>query len=124
MLTTTGPDIYVATMTICITDSYDGLEETLNHIKSLNISIYPGENITDYCDEIFVDADLLDSAGAFNNEHLGYITRIFEYAYSYRLCLWDIQKYKDITDFIKNICVRIMDFIPPEELIAYESRVK
>ena len=46
-------------------------------MKSLKLNIYPGENVTDCCAAILVDAERLDSAGAIKPEHLGYIIRIF-----------------------------------------------
>ena len=76
-LTSTGPEVFVATMTKFFSGSYDALEETLNHIKSLKLKNYPGETVTDCCAAILVDAECLESAGAFKPAHLGYITRIF-----------------------------------------------
>ena len=40
-------------------------------MESLKLKIYPGENVTDCCAVILVDAERLESAGAFNPEHLG-----------------------------------------------------
>ena len=40
-LTATGPEVYVAIMTTFLSDSYDALEETLNHMKSLKLKSYP-----------------------------------------------------------------------------------
>ena len=77
-LTATVPEVFVATMTSFLSNSYDALEETLNHMKSLKLKIYPGEKITDCCAAILVDAERLESAGAFKPDHLGYITHIFE----------------------------------------------
>ena len=76
-LTATGPEVYVAIMTTFFSDSYDALEETLNHMKSLKLKSYPGENVTDCCAAILVDAKRLESAGAFKPDHLGYIIRNF-----------------------------------------------
>ena len=59
-------------------------------MKSLKLKNYPGENVTYYCAAILVDAERLQSAGAFKHEYLGYITRIFEDTSDYRLLLWDI----------------------------------
>ena len=73
-LTATGTEVFVATMTIFLSDSYYALEDTLTHMKSFKLKIHPGENVTDCCAEILVDAERLESAGAFNPEHLGYIT--------------------------------------------------
>ena len=77
-LIATGPEVFVATMTTFLSDYYDALEETLNHMKSLKLKSYPGDNVTDFCAAILVDAERLESAGAFKPEHLGYIIRIFE----------------------------------------------
>ena len=123
-LTATGPEVFVATMTTFLSDSYDALEETLNHMKSLKLNSYPGENFIDCCAAILVDAERLESAGAFNPEHLGYIIRIFEYTSDSRLRLWDIQKYKEVMEFIKKLCVCDMDVISQEDLITYESLVQ
>ena len=41
-----------------------------------------------------------------------------------RFRLWDIQKYKEVTEFIKKICVCDMDIISQEYLITYDSFVK
>ena len=76
-MTETIPDIFDDTMTTFLSDSYDALGETLIHMNSLKLNIYPGENVTDFCAEILVDAELLESAGAFKPHHLGYINFIF-----------------------------------------------
>ena len=104
-LTATVLEVFDATMTTFLSDSYDALEETLNHMKSLKLKIYPGENVADFCAEILVDAERLESAGDFNPEHLGYITRIFEDTSDSRFRLWAIQKHKEVTEFIKKLLV-------------------
>ena len=91
-LTATVPEVFVTTMTTFISDSYDALEETLNHMKSLKLKSYPGGDVTDCCAAILVGAERLESAGDFNPEHLGYITRIFEDTYDSIFRLWGIQK--------------------------------
>ena len=80
-LAETVPEVYVATMNKFLSDYYDALEETLKHMNSIKHKSYPGENVKDCCTTILVDNELPGSAGAFNNEHLGYITRIFEDTY-------------------------------------------
>ena len=92
-LTATVPEVFVSTMTIFLSDSYDALEENLTHMKSLELKSYPGEKVIDWCAAIFVDAEHLEIIGAFNPEHLGYITRIFEDTPESILRLWGIQKY-------------------------------
>ena len=75
-------------------------------MKSIKLKIYPGENVTDCCAEILADSERLGSAEDFKPEHLGYITHIFEDTSESRFRLWDIQKYKEVTDFINNfVCV-------------------
>ena len=123
-LTATGPEVFVATMTTFLSDSYDALEETLNNIKSLKLKSYPGENVTDCCAEILVDAERLESAGAFKPDHLGYIIRIFEDTSDSRFRLWSIQKYKEVMEFIKKLRVCDMDVISQYDLITYEYLVQ
>ena len=77
-LTATVPEVYVATMTTVLSDSYDYLVDTLNHMKSIKLKDNPGGNDEDCCDEILVDVERLESAGAFNPKYLRYIILIFE----------------------------------------------
>ena len=93
-------------------------------MKSLKLKSYPGENVTDCCAAILVDAERLESAGAFKPENLGYITRIFEDTSDSRFRLWTIQKYKEVTEFIKKLCVCEMNVLSKEDLITYESLVQ
>ena len=123
-LTATGPDVFVAIMTKFISDSYDDLEDTLHHMKSLKLKSYPGENVTYCCAAILVDAERLESAGDFKPEHLGYITRIFEDNSDSRCRLWAIYKYKEVREFIKKLCVCDMDVLSQEDIITYGSLVK
>ena len=71
-----------------------------------------------------VHAERLGIAGAFKPEHLGYITCIFEDTSDSRFRVWDIQKYKEVTDFIKKLRVCDMDVISQEDLITYKSLVQ
>ena len=96
-MTSTGPGLFVATMTIFLYDCYDALEDTLTQMEILKLKSYSGENVTDCCAEILVDAERFDSAGDFKPDNLGYITRIFEDNSDSRFCLWDIKKYKEVT---------------------------
>ena len=118
-LTETVPEVFVATMTTFLSDYYDALEETLTHMKSLKLKSYPWENVTDCCAAILMDADRLESVGAFKPEHLEYITRIFEDTSFSIFHLWAIQKYKEATEFIKKLHVCDMDVISQEDLITY-----
>ena len=124
LLTATVPEVFVDTMTTFLSDSYGALEETRTQTKSLKLKSYPGENVTDCCAAILVDAEHFESSGAFNPEQLGYITHIFEDTSDSRFCLWDIHKHKEVTEFIKKLRVCNMDVISQEELITYESLVQ
>ena len=93
-------------------------------MNSLKLKSYPGENVIDFCAAILVNAERLDSSGAFNPEHLWYTNRIFEDTSDSRFRLWDIQKYKEVTEFIKKIRVCDMDVLSQEDLITYESLVQ
>ena len=122
-LRATRTDIFVATITTFLFGSYDAFEENLTHMKIINLKTYLGENVTDFCAEILVDAELLESAGAFKPHHLGYINFIFEDTSDSRLCLRDIYKYKEVMEFINKLCVSDMDVLSQEDIISYESLV-
>ena len=115
-LTETGSEFFFVTTTTFLSNCYDALEETLTHMNSLKLKIYPGENVTNLCAEILVDAERLESAGNFKPEHLGYITRIFEDTSDSIFCLWGIHNYKEVTDFINKLCVCDMDVISKSSL--------
>ena len=46
-LTATGTEVYVATMTTVIYDSYYSLVGTLNHMHNIKLKDHPGENVAD-----------------------------------------------------------------------------
>ena len=93
-------------------------------MKSLKLKLYPGENVPYFCAGILVDSECLESSGAFKPEHLGYITCIFKNASDSRFRIWNIQKYKEVMDFIKKFCVCDMYVISQEDLITYDSLVQ
>ena len=64
-LTATGPKVYVATMIAILSGLYVSLDETLNHMKSIKLKDRTGENDADYCDEIWVGDERLDSVVTF-----------------------------------------------------------
>ena len=70
-----------------------------------------------------VDDEHLESAGAFNPDHLGYITCILEDTSDSRFRLWAIQKYKEVTEIIKKLGVCDMDVLSQEYLITHESLI-
>ena len=87
-LTATGPEVYVATMTTIISDSYYSLADTLNQMKSLKLKDNQGGDTADCYDAILENVEGLESAGAFNPKHLGYIISIFENTSDSRFNIW------------------------------------
>ena len=63
---------------------------------------------------MLVDTELLESDRFFNPEHQGNITRISEDTSDSRFRFWEIQKYKEVMEFIKKLIVCDIDVIPPE----------
>ena len=122
--TATRPEVFVACMHKFLSDSYDYLDEALTHITSLKIKFYPGENITDFCTEVLVNAERLESLGTFKLEHLGYIPGIFENNSDSRFHLRGIHKYKEVTEFNKKLHVCDTYVISPEEIITYGSLIQ
>ena len=123
-LTSTGPEIYVATMTTVLFNAYGSLVDNMNHMKSIKLKNLLGENVADCPDAILVDAERLESAGAFNPEHLGYTICIFDDTSDYRFRPWVTQKYKEVMDFIKKLCMREEDVMCTDDSITYEYLVK
>ena len=60
-------------MATFISNPHNTLEDTHNHLNSLKLNSYTGENVEDCCFGILIDSERLDIARAFNTEHLGYI---------------------------------------------------
>ena len=93
LLTETRPEVYVATMTAVLSGSYDSLGGTLNHLKCLKLKYHPGNNASYLFSEILEYTERLESSGAFNPNHLGYVTRIVENNCDPRFHLWETQRY-------------------------------
>ena len=91
-LKSTGPGVYVTTMTTFLSDSYYSLVDTLNHTKRLKTRDLPGGEVADCYDAILANVDSLDSARAFKPDHLGYIIRIFEDTSDSIFHLWETKK--------------------------------
>ena len=93
-------------------------------MKSLKLKSHPGENVKYFCAAILVYSERLESAGAFNPEHLGYTTRIFEDSSDSIFRQWGIKKYKEVTEFIKKLRVCDMDIISQKDIINFEFLVQ
>ena len=123
-LSETASEVFFSAMTTFLSGSYDALEETLTHMNSIKLNIYPGEKVTYCCAEILVDSKRLECSGYLKPEHLGYTTCIFEDNSKSRFHLWAIQKYKEVTEFINKIRVCDIYIISQEEIITYKSLVQ
>ena len=44
-ITASGPEIFMATVTVCLSDSYDALEQTKTELKAIKLKDFPGENV-------------------------------------------------------------------------------
>ena len=53
-------EVFVSTMTAFLSYSYEFLEESITHTKSLKLKRYPWGNVTDFFVEILVDAEHQD----------------------------------------------------------------
>ena len=118
-LTATGPEVYVATMTTILSDSYCYLVDTLNYMKSLKLKDNLGRDVADFYDEILVNKESHESAGAFKPEHIGYIIRIFEDTSNSIFRLWETHKYKEVIDFVRKPLLCDEDVMQTDDIITY-----
>ena len=88
-------------------------------MKSLKLKDRPGENVSDCCDAISVDAKCIESSGAFKPNSLGYIICIFKDTSDSRFCLRETQKYKEVVEFINKLGVCDEDVMKPDDIITY-----
>ena len=93
-------------------------------MRIIKINNYPGENVTDFWDAILVYAELLESAGYFNPDHLGYTTCNFENTSDSRFHLCATHKYKDVMEFINKRCVCDKYVMQSDDIITYVSLVQ
>ena len=118
-LTATVPEVYVATITIIISDSYYSLMDNLNQMNNLKLKDHPGRDAA-YChDAILENVEGLESSGAFKPEHLGYIISIFENTYYSRFNLWATQKYKEVMEFVKKPLLCDKDIMHTNDITTY-----
>ena len=118
-LTSTGPEVYVATMTTIIYDSYYSLMDNTNQMKNLKLKYHPCRDAADCYDAILVNVKSLESAGAFKPEHLGYIIYIFENTSNSRFQIWATQKYKEVMEFVKKTLLCDEDVMQTDDIITY-----
>ena len=118
-LTATGPEVYVATMSTIISDSYYSFVDTLNHTKNIKLKDHPCRDAADCYNEILVNVEILDSAGAFKPNHLGYIICIFENNSDSRFHFWATHNYKEVMEFVKKPLLCDEDVMQNDDIIIY-----
>ena len=105
-MTATGPEVYAVTMTTITSDSYYYLVDTLNHTKNLKLKDRPGRDVVDCYDAILVNVESLESDGAFNPEHFGYIIRILYNTSDSRFHLRALRITRRLWSLLRNLyCV-------------------
>ena len=111
-------------MTTVFYGYYYSWGQTLNQLKCIKTKDYLGGNVAYCCAEMLVYSERLDSDRDFKPNNLGYITGIFDNNSGPKLYLWATNKYKDLTEFIKKLCVCDQDVVQPEDIISYGSLVQ
>ena len=122
MMTATRTEVYVVTITTVLYCSYYSLYDILNHLNSLKLKSFLGENFVDCYTEILVDYERLQSTGDLNAKHLGYITCIFEGTFDFIFHIWGTHNYQEVMSFMKKLWVCDNYFMRPDEIITYGSR--
>ena len=102
-ITASGPEVFMAILSVCYSDSYDALEQTKTNLKLIKLKDYPGENVEECVTVISQLAERLDSAGAFEPQLLCSIMKIFEHAKDERFRLWAMSKYKECANYNKEL---------------------
>ena len=68
-----GTEVYVTTMKTFLYESYNYLENNMNHLKNIKLKSFPGDKVADLRAAILVDSEHLKRDGEFNTKHLGNI---------------------------------------------------
>ena len=67
-------------VTVCFSDSYNALEETKTEFRTIKLKYFPGENIQECVARILGLCERLESGGAFDNQLICWIMKIFKNA--------------------------------------------
>ena len=116
-ITASGPEIFMATVTVCFSDSYDALEQTKIELKTIKLKDFPGENVQDCVAKILDLCERLESGGAFDNQLICSIMKIFENASDKKFQLWAMNEYRACANYVKQ---QRLGLTPPTS-ITYES---
>ena len=123
-MTASGPEMYIAIMTVCFSDSYEALEETKAELRKMKLTDFAGENVVDCAAKILRLAERLDAAGEFEENLLCVIARIFEHTSDERLKLFTYSKYDKCSALVKKLKVNLLESLPANEVFTYEDLLK
>ena len=77
-ITASGPEIFMTTATVCFSESYDALEQTKIELETIKLKDFPIKNVQDCVAKILDLCESLESRGAFDNQLICSIMKIFE----------------------------------------------
>ena len=119
-----GPEVFVAILTTCVSDSYEALEKTKAELRKMKLTDFPDENVIDCSATVLRLAERLDSAGEFEPNLLCAVARIFEHTSDERLKLYVYDKYSKCSTLVKKLKVNSIDSLRDDELFTYENLLK
>ena len=120
-MSASGPEMYVAIMTVCFSDSFEALEETKNELRKMKLTDFPGENVVDCAAKVLRLAERLDSAGEFDPNLLCAIARIFEHTSDERLKLFTYTKYDKCSALVKKLKVNTLDSLDEAKFLPMRT---
>ena len=123
-MSASGPEVYVAIMTVCFSDSFEALEETKNELRKMKLTDFAGENVVDCAAKVLRLAERLDSAGEFDPNLLCAIARIFEHTSDEKLKLFTYTKYDKCSALVKKLKVNTLESLNEDEFFTYEDLLK
>ena len=93
---------FMAIMHECFSDGYDALVSIKNKLRQIKLKDYPGENVEACAEQILQYSERLYCAGAFEDDLLCDILRIFEEATDGKFRLWAMNQYRECKDYVKS----------------------
>jgi len=112
-----GLVMFVATMNNCFSDSYDALVSIKQKLRLIKIKDFPNEDVELCAEVILMHSERLECAGAFEDDLLCDILRIFEDSTDQFFKIWAMKEYCECQDFIK--CKRLCK--TPVRIFTYDS---
>ena len=123
-LNASGPEMFVAIMTVCFSDSYEALEETKAELRKMKLTDFAGENVVECAAKVLRLAERLDSAGEFDPNLLCAIVRIFEHTSDERFKLFTYSKYDKCSALVKKLKVNALESLSDDKIFTYEDLLK